>query len=147
MADDVALLAGGDAMNCGFTTTESSANQLRSVSLCARKAALGNGPFRFGYRSFGTDSSYCSVAVRSQDGQLWSVYVDVDLWRMDGGGATLWVSRCEEVDFAQRTIGPGSFFKLTDCQEAPDVQEKFIRRGLGGSSESEPACATPEPSE
>jgi hypothetical protein len=119
-AEDVDAVAGPQAVDCGFHVGPgASSRDIAQWQACGRKAVDSGRPFKLGYRSFGTDSAFCSVAIRTPEGELISWYLDFDV---TGGGGTepssaLWASRCTGMDFRPGSIGPGSFFRLTGCEE------------------------------
>lgn len=134
-AEDVDAVAGPEAVDCGFHVGPgASSRDIARWQACGRDAVASGEPFKFGYRSFGTDSAFCSVAIRTPEGELISWYLDFDV--TGGGGAephpALWVQRCTGLDFKPGTIGPGSFFALRGCEELTsgrvwDVRQARIR--------------------
>ncbi len=106
------------------------------VESCARKVVAQGKGFVFGYQSFGDDSGYCSVAVKSADGQFWSLYYDFDVtgqFGKDPGNAAIWLSRCQNIEFKPGTIGRGSFFKLDGCSEAKDDLKAIVTQRVHDS--------------
>jgi hypothetical protein len=134
---DVSFLASPSAADCGFLSLDATDAQRTRTLACAKQAAAGKTAFKFGYGSYGDDSQFCAVAIRTSDGQLLSVFYDYDVTGQagtDGSNAALWISRCNEIAFKPGTIGPGSFFRLDGCQEAKDLKETVVnsRAKTGG---------------
>ena len=121
---DVDYLAGANTQDCGFLHADSDSE--KQIAACAKQAVDSGKPFKFGYMSHGDDSSFCDVAIKSSDGQLWSLYYDADSSGGEGktnNYSTLAVSRCNRIEFVPAAIGRGSFFALKDCSAAPEVAE------------------------
>jgi|GEM_PF-1185386 len=123
---DVDYLAGATTQDCGFLHADSDSE--KQIAACAKSVVASGKPFKFGYLSYGYDSGYCDVAIKSSDGQLWSLYYDSD----SSGGAgrtnnysTLAVSRCNRIEFVPGTIGRGSFFSLKGCSAAREVAKSI----------------------
>lgn len=128
---DVAEIAGQSAVDCGFLPLGASARDRAATTACARSAVESGKPFKFGYRSVGDDSAFCDVAIRRQDGQLVAFFFDSDVTGQsgtDGNHSTVWTSRCSGIEFKPGTIGPGSFFAMRDCSEAPEIFSGLARR-------------------
>ena len=130
-AEDVDAVAGPDAIDCGFHVGPgASSRDIAQWQACGREAQASGKPFKFGYRSFGTDSAFCDVAIRTPEGELISWYLDFDV---TGGGGTgprsaLWASRCTGIAFEPGSIGPGSFFALQGCEELTSGRVWDIRQ-------------------
>lgn len=130
--EDVDAIAGPEAVDCGFHVGPgASSRDIAQWQACGRKAQASGKPFKFGYRSFGIDSAFCDVAIRTPEGELISWYLDFDV---TGGGGTqprsaLWASRCTGIAFEPGTIGPGSFFHLEGCEELTSGRVWDIRQG------------------
>ncbi len=123
---DVDYLAGVNPQDCGFLHADSYSE--KQIAACAKQVVASGKSFKFGYMSHGYDSSYCDVAIKSPDGQLWSLYYDSDSRGGEGRSndySTLAVSRCNRIEFVPGTIGRGSFFALKDCSAAPEITESI----------------------
>jgi len=130
-ADDVDAVAGPEAIDCGFHVgSGASSRDIARWQACGREALASGKSFKLGYRSFGTDSAFCDVAIRTPEGELISWFLDFDV--TGGGGAgphsVLWASRCTGLDFKPDTVGAGSFFHLTGCQESTSGRVWDIRQ-------------------
>ena len=126
---DVSFLAGPSATDCGFLPLDATDTQRARTLTCAKQTVAGKTAFKFGYGSYGDDSQFCAVAVRTSDSQLLSVFYDYDVTGQagtDGSNAALWISRCNSIAFKPGTIGPGSFFRLDGCQEAKDLKDTVV---------------------
>jgi len=125
---DVTFVSGPDALDCGLLPRKFDSSEQDSIRQCAQRAVLTGKPFRAGYASHGDDSLYCDAVVRSESGQLWSVYYDADV--SGGGGGrphpALWVSRCTDLVFEPGTIGAGSYFKLAGCSEDKEIVSRIV---------------------
>ena len=120
---DTRFLAGSDSLDCGFLPMSATKEQRQNTLHCAKNAEKSNKAFRFGYASFGYDSAYCDVAIRTTNGQYYSLYFDFDVTGQagtDGGNSALWVSKCKSLDFTPGTMGKGSFFDLKKCEESKE---------------------------
>lgn len=111
-----------------------SSRDIAQWQACGRKALASGKSFKFGYRSFGDDSAFCDVAIRTPESELISWHLDFDV---AGGGETgphsvLSAARCTRIHFNPGTVGPGSFFDLQSCEELKsgrvgDIQQARIR--------------------
>jgi hypothetical protein len=123
-AEDVSFLASDSAIDCGFLPMIADYKQRQATLACAKNAEKSGKPFRFGYASFGDDSAYCDVAIRTPDGRNYSLFFDFDVTGQmgsDGNHSALWISKCNGVEFKSGTIGMGSFFNHKKCVESKDV--------------------------
>lgn len=121
---DVSEIAGQSATDCGFLPFRATARDRAATETCAKDAVKSGKPFKFGYGSFGDDSAFCDVAIRRPDGQLVAFFFDSDVTGQmgtNGNHSTVWTSKCSKVEFKPGTIGPGSFFAMQDCTEAPEI--------------------------
>jgi hypothetical protein len=129
-AEDVSDLVGPSALDCGMVRLDDSNRMQARKQACARKVVASGRPFKLGYVGVGDDSLFCDVAGRSSDGQLWHYFFDFDVTGQngrDGSNSSLRMSRCEQIEFTPGTIYAGSFFKLSECKEAPDVAKRYVR--------------------
>ena len=96
---------------------------------CAKIAEKSNKAFRFGYASFGYDSAYRDVAIRTTNGQYYSLFFDFDVTGQavtDGSNSALWISKCKSLSFSPGTMGKGSFFNLKKCEEFPEIRSAVV---------------------
>ena len=124
MKQDVEHLAAGPIVDCGFISGHTDASFDTQVRDCARQAMAGSLGFAFGFVGVGDDSWFCSVAVRSADGQLWSLYYDSDMTGQmgtTGNHSAVWLSRCDSIEPMPEIARTGNFFREFGCKEAHDV--------------------------
>src|SRR5262245_60558990 len=74
--EHVNALSGSNARDCGFFDLQSPADEKEHVRACAREAERQSGAFKFGHLTFGIDSAFCTVAVRDDAGNYWSLLFD-----------------------------------------------------------------------
>jgi hypothetical protein len=128
---DMHELAGPDAIDCGFSPGDSRGQDGVAARLCARRAYDGGGPFLFGYGAMGDDSYHCDVAIRDGHGQVYAVFVDTDVtgqYGLDGGGASLQIRRCDQLEFKPRTWTVDGHFEFGACTAAAALVDRFVRR-------------------
>ena len=127
--EDTRRIAGGDITDCGLVAPDATTDVRQAVEECARRAVDRAGGFRFGYASFGDDSAYCHVAIRSTDGQIWDFFYDNDVTGQlgkNGNHSTVWLSRCRRVEFRPSTLGRGSFFGTEECSRDEEAEQTYI---------------------
>jgi hypothetical protein len=112
-------LTGKSAVDCGFLTYESVDNGTSDIDTCAKSAVESGKPFRFGYQGNDDELIYCTVAVRADDGQLWSLnfYVPVsEAMKKINAQFRLQALRCSSI----RIQRGRSFFAFDGCTDATD---------------------------
>lgn len=126
---DVDLLALPETRDCGFLPLTASRSDRRATVDCVASEDAAGHPFKSGYGSIGTDSSYCVAVLRERDGVYWKLFFDADATGQFGrGGAhsTFSVERCSTLALAPGTIGPGSFLRLDGCLRSDDRIRQII---------------------
>jgi hypothetical protein len=129
MREDIQHLAGGPIIDCGMKGPHTSEEFDGEVRACARQAMAGTQGFAFGFVGMGDDSWFCSVAVRSADGQLLALYYDSDVTGQmgtHGNHSTVWLSHCDSVEPMPNIAQTGNFFMEVGCKEAPDALQRII---------------------
>jgi hypothetical protein len=121
MANDIDLIVGKDAIDCGFASLGASDTATYLTQRCGMDASASGRPFKFGRCVFGGDGSYCTIALRSPDGQLWSVFVDN--W-IGSTNPSLSVSRCKSLRFEADDFS----FDLDGCVKAQDVVGRIVHK-------------------
>ena len=124
--EHVSRIAGDGATDCGFFRISSPDSLKNQVRRCARTSWRSGQAVKFGHMSYGDDSTFCDVAIRDGDGQIWSFFYDSDVSGGSGGPATIWVSECRSLSFVAGTIGPDSFFSLDGCVERKDLKSELL---------------------
>lgn len=117
--DDVTVLAGADAKDCSLLHLERDFRGTTSPPACLQKVLPSNAAFRVAHASYGDDSAFCDAAVRTAAGVFYHIWYDADVtgqWRQDGLNAAIQITRCQRMALQPGTIGPGSFFELTECE-------------------------------
>ena len=128
MKEDVEHLAAGPVVDCGFITGHTDPSFDTQVRDCARQAMTGSQGFAFGFVGVGEDSWFCSVAVRSADGQLWDLYYDSDVTGQmgrNGDHSAIWLSRCDSIEPMPEIARTGNFFRESGCKGASDVLQRL----------------------
>jgi hypothetical protein len=134
---DVSEIAGSSATDCGFMSMQATNLDRTSAQACANAAIASDKPFKFGWFAYGDDSSYCKVAIRTETGQLVSLYFDSDVTGSSGPGennSRVWTSRCNKIavlpapKFSGNILHFGQFFELSDCTDAPEIFSELSSR-------------------
>jgi hypothetical protein len=137
-AQDVSEIAGAAAMDCGFLSMHATNAARTLTKSCAKRAVQSGGSYKFGYESMGYDSIYCDTAIRRHDGQMLSLFFDSDITGQmgsDGNNSALSTSRCKRIEFKAGTIGPGSFFDLRNCTNAPDIVSNLASQKMSDGAQ------------
>ena len=127
-------LSGDPAVDCGFLALDASDQDFRNVLGCAKFAVQSGKPYRFGYRNIDQYLSFCNVAVRSPDGQLWSLQFYVPILEAMSQRKDLQYSfnakQCSGITLKNDRRG---FFGLQNCSEATDAFMTLLH-GKDGST-------------
>jgi len=113
-------LSGANAIDCGLLHIDGNRYSREDVTSCAHRAAASGKPYRFGFGAVGVDSGLCNVAVRTADGSKYYLEYNYDLSFPDGDkrrGPTLYVGRCETIEFLNRSS------KRTGCSSRKAAQK------------------------
>jgi hypothetical protein len=109
-------------VDCGFLALEASDQDFRDVLGCAKSAVESGKPYRFGYRNIDQYLSFCNVAMRTPDGQLWSLQFYVPILEAMSQRKDLQYSfnakQCSTITLKNDRRG---FFGLQGCNEATDA--------------------------
>ena len=132
--DDISYVAteltGPDFVDCGLWQAQASRTARAQFHRCVKSVSSSGTPFRLGRASILPDASRCTVAIRSEEGQLWEVYYDFDYDH--GASATgdgiafrwfLQLSRCESLDLVSAASGD---FQFTGCIEDRSMTERML---------------------
>ena len=126
-------LSGESAVDCGFLALEASDQDFRDVMDCAKSAIQSGKAYRVGYRNIDKILSYCHVAVRSPDGQLWSLQFYVPILDAMSQRKDLQysfnASQCSSMQIKNDRRG---FFTLENCTEATDTLMTLLHGNTGG---------------
>lgn len=115
-------LSGDSAVDCGFLALEASDQDFRDVMDCAKSAIQSGKAYRFGYRNIDKYFSFCNVAARTPDGQLWSLQFYVPILDAMSQRKDLQysfnASQCSSIQINNDRRG---FFAFQTCTEATDA--------------------------
>ncbi len=114
-------LSGDSAVDCGFLALDASDRDFYDVLECAKSAVQSGKAYRFGYRNIDKYLSFCNVAVRAPDGQLWSLQFYVPILEAMSQRKDLQYSfnakQCTSLTLKNDRRG---FFAMGQCTEATD---------------------------
>lgn len=120
-------LGGDSAVDCGFLALDASDQDFRDVLECAKSAVQSGKPYRFGYRNIDKYLSFCNVAVRAPDGQLWSLQFYVPIMDAMSQRKDLQYSfnakQCSSLALKNDRRG---FFAMQQCTEATDTLMSLV---------------------
>ncbi len=109
-ADSIDVVAGSDAVNCGFfdlLTEEGRRDRAHGVR-CAKHAYADGIPFKFGTVRLPLDSYAYEVLLRSPSGENWRIVYDI---MIDSTAPQIWFQKCESVEFERRP----HHYRVHDC--------------------------------
>src|SRR5579859_744905 len=125
-------VSGESAVDCGFLALEASDQDFRDVMDCAKSAIQSGKAYRFGYRNIDKYFSFCNVAARSPDGQLWSLQFYVPILDAMSQRKDLQysfnASQCSGIQIRNDRRG---FFAVQQCTEATDALMALLRDKTG----------------
>lgn len=120
-------LSGDSAVDCGFLALDASDQDFYDMLQCAKSAVQSGQAYRFGYRNIDKYLSFCNVAVRSPDGQLWSLQYYVPILEAMSQRKDLQYSfnakQCTSITLKNDRRG---FFAMGQCTEATDALLKQL---------------------
>ena len=132
MREYVFALGGDTAVDCGFLALEASDKDFHNILECAKSASADGKPYRFGYRNIDQYLSFCNAAVRSPDGQLWSLQLYVPILDAMSQRKDLQYSfnakQCSSIELRNDRRG---FFALHNCTEATDALTALLQEKAG----------------
>jgi hypothetical protein len=104
-----------ETRDCGLLDDGDDAAARERMLACARSAYDSARPFRFGRGFIGVDWGECTVAVRTRDGQIWSMEFGYDYSSCPADKTQcprLFVGRCDKLEFGD---GPMVFYRVAGC--------------------------------